>query len=118
MHLLKQNNLRIGIITNGPSDYQRLKIKSLNPRDWIADSDIFVSGDYLFSKPDIRIFEQEEQVLKMDKEDIWYDGDSYHNDVIDDKKKFYYAVLPNFVKFLLQHTSFIYCSWLIGQMII
>ncbi len=86
LRLLKQHDLRLGVITNGPSDHQRLKAKSLNLGDWIRDEDIFVSGDYPFSKPDIRIFEQAERVLMMDKEDIWYVGDSYSNDVVGAKQ--------------------------------
>lgn len=86
LYLLKQNGVRLGIITNGPSDHQRAKIKSLCLQYWIKYDSIFVSGDFTFSKPDIRIFECAEKALRLDKNDIWYVGDSYNNDVVGAKQ--------------------------------
>ena len=83
---LKKNGIILGIITNGPSEHQRAKIKSLNLNYWIKYDYTFISGDFEFSKPDIRIFEYAEQKLQLDKKDIWYVGDSYKNDVIGAKQ--------------------------------
>lgn len=83
---LKQNSIQLGVITNGPSEHQRNKIKNLNLGEWIDDEYIFVSGDHSIAKPDIRIFEKAEGVLKLNKDEIWYVGDSFSNDIVGAKQ--------------------------------
>ena len=83
---LKESGIKIGILTNGPSDHQRNKIYSLSLLRFVDEENIIVSGDYEFSKPDIRIFRVAEQKMCLEKETIWYVGDSYTSDVIGAKQ--------------------------------
>lgn len=57
LELGKESNVKLGIITNGPSAHQWSKIKALGVERWIDKENIIVSGDYSINKPDVRIFE-------------------------------------------------------------
>lgn len=78
---LKENNIQIGIITNGPSDHQRMKIKSLGLNYWIDEQHILVSDDIGYSKPDSKIFTLFESRLKRKTAKYYYVGDNYQNDI-------------------------------------
>lgn len=86
LRLLRKNDIRLGIITNGPSEHQRVKIKNLHLNYWIKYESIFISGDYGFSKPDIQLFEKAEEAFGCKKKELWYVGDSYANDIIGAKQ--------------------------------
>lgn len=95
LRLLKKSDIRLGIITNGPSDHQRAKVKSLHLNYWIKSEAVFISGDYDFSKPDIRMFERAEMTLGFEKNELWYVGDSYANDVIGAKQAGWHCIWFN-----------------------
>lgn len=82
LNYCKDKNIFMGIITNGPSNHQRNKIRQLNLTKWIPMNRIMISGDYDFAKPDKRIFLsfQEKHGLNPDK--TYYIGDSFHSDVV------------------------------------
>lgn len=71
----------MGIITNGPSDHQRMKIKALGLAKWFKEDRILVSGDIGISKPDRRIFETMAAKLPSDISECYYIGDNPVNDV-------------------------------------
>ena len=82
LELAKENNIKLGIITNGPSEHQWSKIKALGVERWINKDNIVVSGDYDINKPDIRIFEIMQEKLQLPNDLLYYVGDSLENDIV------------------------------------
>ena len=82
LELAKENNVKLGIITNGPSEHQWSKVKALGVERWIDKENIIVSGDYSINKPDIRIFEIMQERLQLPNDSLYYIGDSLENDIV------------------------------------
>lgn len=82
LELAKENNVKLGIITNGPSEHQWFKMKALGVEKWIDRENIIVSGDYGINKPDVRIFEIMQEKLKLPNDSLYYIGDSLENDIV------------------------------------
>ena len=80
--LCKKQEVKVGIITNGPEAHQWNKIKSLGIEKYIPRDYIFVSGEIKVAKPDIAIFEYAEKKMGFRKEEGYYIGDSYDNDIV------------------------------------
>lgn len=78
----KTNNVTTGIITNGPSKHQRNKIKNLNITHWIKPEHLFISGELKMAKPDKQIFHYVENQMKLERQQTFYIGDSYKNDML------------------------------------
>lgn len=72
----------LGIITNGPSEGQRKKVEHAGLAQFFGPENIIVSGDYPFSKPDIRIFQEACRRLGVKPEEAVFVGDIYANDVL------------------------------------
>ena len=73
------NNIGMGIITNGPFEHQMKKIKTLEIDKWIKQDNIFISEKVGYLKPEKEIFEMARKVC-LDS-DIYYVGDSFKNDI-------------------------------------
>ena len=82
LELAKENNIKLGIITNGPSEHQWSKVKALGVEKWIDKENIIVSGDYGINKPDVRIFEIMQEKLQLPNDSLYYVGDSLENDIV------------------------------------
>ena len=82
LELAKENNAKLGIITNGPSEHQWSKVKALGVERWIDKENIIVSGDYSINKPDVKIFEIMQEKLKLPNDSLYYIGDSLENDIV------------------------------------
>ena len=82
LELAKENNAKLGIITNGPSEHQWSKVKALGVERWIDKENIIVSGDYSINKPDVRIFEIMQEKLQLPNDFLYYIGDSIENDIV------------------------------------
>ena len=82
LELAKENNVKLGIITNGPSEHQWSKIKALGVEKWIDKENIIVSGDYDINKPDVRIYEIMQEKLQLANDSLYYIGDSLENDIV------------------------------------
>ena len=82
LELAKENNVKLGIITNGPSEHQWSKVKALGVERWIDKENIIVSGDYSINKPDVKIFEIMQEKLKLPNDSLYYIGDSLENDIV------------------------------------
>ena len=78
----KKNNVKLGIITNGPSEHQWMKVDVLGVEKWISRENIIVSGDLGINKPDKRIFEVMQEKLQLGVESLYYIGDSLENDIV------------------------------------
>ncbi len=79
---LKSKGCTMGIITNGPSQHQRDKIRVLGLNQWIPEENIYVSGDYNTAKPDPALFDLAVKKIGGRPEEYIYVGDSFENDVI------------------------------------
>ena len=82
LELAKENNVKLGIITNGPSEHQWSKVKVLGVEKWIDKENIIVSGDYGINKPDVRIYEIMQEKLQIPNDCLYYIGDSLENDIV------------------------------------
>ena len=82
LELAKKNNVKLGIITNGPSEHQWSKVKALGVEKWIDKENIIVSGDYGINKPDVRIYEIMQEKLQLPNDSLYYIGDSLENDIV------------------------------------
>ena len=82
LDLAKENNVKLGIITNGPSEHQWSKVKALGVEKWIDRKNIIVSGDYGINKPDVRIYEIMQEKLQLPNDSLYYIGDSLENDIV------------------------------------
>ena len=82
LELAKKNNVKLGVITNGPSDHQWTKVNALGVEKWIPRENIIVSGDLGINKPDVRIFDAMQEKLQLDFESLYYIGDSLENDIV------------------------------------
>jgi len=81
--ILKQNKIKIGIVTNGTTTSQREKIKRFS-LDSLFDF-IFIEEEVGFGKPDVRIYETVLEKLGQ-KENVWMIGDDYVWDIEAAKK--------------------------------
>ena len=82
LELAKKNNVKLGVITNGPSEHQWVKVDALGVEKWIPRENIIVSGDLGINKPDKRIFEVMQEKLQLGVESLYYIGDSLENDIV------------------------------------
>lgn len=80
LNYLKQQEIKMFILTNGPSVEQRNKLHQLKLEEWIPASCWYISDELGYSKPDVDIFKLVERDL--DVENILYIGDDYYNDII------------------------------------
>ena len=72
----------LGLLTNGPSDGQRNKLRQSGLSRFFTEDRITVSGDYPFGKPDKRIFLAAAEKLGVKPEECVYVGDIYARDVL------------------------------------
>lgn len=82
LEFAKKNNVKMGIITNGPSEHQWAKVNALAVEKWIPRENIIVSGDLGINKPDVRIFVAMQEKLQLGVESLYYIGDSLENDIV------------------------------------
>ena len=83
----------LGVITNGPSAHQWKKIDALGLTEWMPREHIIVSGDCQVMKPSREIFDHARTKLGLtDRDECWFVGDSYSNDVIGAKNAGWKAV--------------------------
>ena len=82
LELAKKNNVKLGVITNGPSEHQWAKVDALGVEKWIPRENIIVSGDLGINKPDVRIFAAMQEKLQLGVESLYYIGDSLENDIV------------------------------------
>ena len=79
LNKLKCMGLKLGLITNGPSELQRAKLKMLGLED-IFDT-VLISGEFGAAKPDTTIFKEMAHLMNLRPEEMLYIGDNPLNDV-------------------------------------
>ena len=73
---------KLGLVTNGPSDGQRNKLRQSGLGRFFDPDQIVVSGDYPFRKPDPRLFWAACEKLGVLPEESVYVGDIYGRDIL------------------------------------
>lgn len=81
LDFLKDKQIPMGIITNGPTDHQFKKVKQLRLEDWIPSDNIIISQSTGFQKPEKEIFDLAAKEFNMTAEHTLYVGDSFENDI-------------------------------------
>ena len=74
-------SIRLGILTAGESKHQWNKVDMLGLDRWFDRSNIIVSGDTPYMKPDIELFRMFESRWGIAPADLWMIGDSYKHDI-------------------------------------
>ncbi|OFK22295.1 hypothetical protein HMPREF2826_01985 [Olsenella sp. HMSC062G07] len=72
---------RLGVVSNGYSDNQWRKVRTLGLTQWFAPEVIVVSEDVGVAKPDRRIFDMAAGRMGTDPSTSWFVGDAARNDV-------------------------------------
>lgn len=75
---LGRTHAGLWILTNGPDDHQRKKLKALATDRFFPTDHVFTSGQVGFAKPDPKAF----QAVTKDPSGFWYIGDNYDNDIV------------------------------------
>ncbi len=71
----------VGLITNGPAEKQKGKIRTLGLNRWIPEELMLISGVLKIDKPDPEIFHMAEKRADSGPEQMIYVGDSIANDI-------------------------------------
>lgn len=72
----------VGVISNGYSKQQREKIKQLNLESYVAKEKMLISQDTEWAKPERELFDYYVDNHELKREETYYIGDSYGNDLI------------------------------------
>ncbi len=76
---LKKANVRMALITNGPSDLQRSKLQILDIEHWFDA--VVISGEIGRAKPAAAVFDRAVRQTGIRPADVWHVGDSLEADV-------------------------------------
>ncbi|MFI3805620.1 HAD family hydrolase [Vagococcus fluvialis] len=79
---VSKQNFTMGIITNGPKEHQKNKIKQLGLEGWIQKNNMFISSEVGIAKPDVRLFELVQKQMNLVPSETYYIGDSFENDIV------------------------------------
>ncbi len=79
LNTLRQSGLKLGLVTNGPSDKQRQCLSGLGLDD--AFDAVLISEELGFGKPDPRIYAAALDALRLPPSQVLFVGDSPRNDV-------------------------------------
>ncbi|WP_071131039.1 HAD family hydrolase [Enterococcus timonensis] len=92
---LRDRQIPIGIITNGPTDHQFKKIKQLQLEQWVDTDKIIISQAAGLQKPEKEIFQLGEKLFGFDAKSTLYVGDNFDNDVLGAKSADWQALWFN-----------------------
>lgn len=79
LEFLKKNGIICVVLTNGPSDGQRSKIKALGLKNYM--NKFYISAEIGYSKPNVEAYEYVLNDLQLSASNAWMIGDSLENDV-------------------------------------
>lgn len=112
--LLLQRGAKLGVITNGANDNQLRKINQLGLKKWIAPENMLVSEGAGVSKPSKEIFEAMENQLAFTKEEAYYVGDNFDNDVVGATAAGWKTIWVNFRKHTAKNPE-IAATYVVGK---
>ena len=84
LRTLRDDHIKLGIITNGTLSIQKSTIAGLGLSSFFSDNTIFVSEAYQIAKPNPTIFQIAQHTLQAEK--CLFIGDSVEHDVVGAKK--------------------------------
>ncbi len=73
--------IKLAILTAGESKHQWHKVDMLGLDKWFDRTNIIVTGDTDYSKPDVRLCRMFEEKLGLKPDDLWMIGDNYDKDI-------------------------------------
>lgn len=85
----------LGIISNGTSEGQGRKVRTLGLTRWFVPEHIVISGEVGLRKPDPAIFQLAAERLGARPEACWYIGDTFGNDIVPAAEAGWHAVWLN-----------------------
>lgn len=93
----RDRNVVLGVISNGPAYHQRAKARTLGLERFFPEENIIISGEVGIVKPDAGIFRIAEERLGISarRDEAWYVGDSYQNDVAGASKAGFHTIWLN-----------------------
>ena len=77
----KASGIPMGILTNGTSEGQWRKVRTLGLLRWFREEDVLVSGEIGVRKPAREAFDYAAAHFGVEPGKCWYVGDSYANDI-------------------------------------
>lgn len=92
---LKAKNVKMFVLTNGPTEDQKTKFYHLGLDRYISDKNLFISDALGCSKPDQEIFKRVEQNLNEEACNLIYIGDNYQKDFLPAKNLGWQAIYYN-----------------------
>lgn len=109
LEFIKNNNLKIGLITNGTGKLQRTKLKLLKITDYFDE--ILISGEFGKEKPDTDIFYEMSRRLNIGTENLLFVGDHPINDAQASENAGYIPILIKTMGFFTmpEAENFKYC---------
>lgn len=93
LNYLKDNNIRIAILTNNMWSREIIEKSLLEVFPSINFEFIISSCDYLYRKPNEKVFQLAVNMANLAPEDIWFCGDSKYYDVIGSHKLNMFPIL-------------------------
>lgn len=85
LSFLKEQNIRTGVISNISNCGENLKKRIDDMLPMHEFEFIIASSEYMYRKPNRRIFELALEKADLQPEDVWYVGDNYECDVVGSK---------------------------------
>jgi len=82
LQYLSTKGIPVYVITNGPSSHQWLKLESLDLFHWIPKSNIYISSEIGYAKPQKEFFEYVNKQTNTTGAISYMVGDSFENDMI------------------------------------
>ena len=79
---LKEQDVVMGIITNGQSGRQRGKLHTLALERYIPETNWIISGEAGMEKPDPGIFHYAAEKLGIPEDEAWFIGDAFEADIV------------------------------------
>lgn len=95
---LKSKNVKLFVLTNGPSNHQKLKMINLGLSAYIDPQDCFISDDIKCYKPNKDAFEYVEKTLNLKGYQYIFIGDHLENDIKGALNANWHAIYYNWKK--------------------
>ena len=95
LHYLRSKDIPTYVITNGPSPHQWLKLESLDLFHWIPKSNIFISSEVGYAKPQKELFAYVNSQTNTTSAISYMVGDSFENDMIGAKNAGWNSIWVN-----------------------
>lgn len=93
--LCREQELPMGVLTNGTEKNQGKKLRTLELERWFSKENMFISDVIGATKPDIRAFGAVLEKMHLKPEDTWFIGDTFEVDVVGAKNAGWHVIWFN-----------------------